>query len=157
MQPIPQDISYFIASILLQLPEIQQQSSTPKPSNIVLRNVGSLSYIALGAPKSSLMTLKATTNYYYHVRLCQNSLGEGTFSKRNHEKSVEGAVVITFAHVAQALRSDNRSDPRLDNDGKVYSIMQEQYRVCSKRNINFRENRKLLITTYPIFHYLIYL
>ena len=55
IKPIPKEISCFITSILQQLPETQQQSSTPKPSEIALGNVGTLSYLASELQMSSSM------------------------------------------------------------------------------------------------------
>ena len=49
IKPIPKEISYFITSILQQLPETQQQSLIQKPSELALGNVGTLSYIASGS------------------------------------------------------------------------------------------------------------
>ena len=46
IKPIPKEISCFITSILQQLPETQLQSSTPKPSELALGNIGILSCIA---------------------------------------------------------------------------------------------------------------
>ena len=42
LRPVPREISYFITSILQQLPETQQQSSTSKPSKLLLGNMGIL-------------------------------------------------------------------------------------------------------------------
>ena len=53
---------------------------------------------------------------------------EGTFSKRSQDLLVEGTVNATVSYVAQAFRSNNRHDPRLDADGKTCHILQEQYR-----------------------------
>ena len=53
---------------------------------------------------------------------------QGTFSRKYNGYLVEGTVATTLAHVAQAFRSNNRKDPRLDSDGKICFILQEQYR-----------------------------
>ena len=53
---------------------------------------------------------------------------QGTFSRKYNGYLVEGAAATTLAHVAQAFRSNNRKDPRLDSDGKICFILQEQYR-----------------------------
>ena len=41
---------------------------------------------------------------------------------------MEGTVATTVAHVSQTFRVNNRKDPRLDNDGKTYFMLQKQYR-----------------------------
>ena len=61
IKPIPREISCFITSILQQLPETQQQSSIPKPSELALGNVGTLSYLASELQTSSLMDSQGTT------------------------------------------------------------------------------------------------
>ena len=52
----------------------------------------------------------------------------GTFSKRHNGQLVEGTVSTTIAHVAQTFRTNNKCDPRLDQDGKTCFILQEQLR-----------------------------
>ena len=41
---------------------------------------------------------------------------------------VKGLVSTTLAHVAQTFRANNKKDPRLENDGKTFIILQEQGR-----------------------------
>jgi len=55
IRPIPKEISSFISSILLQLPETQLQSSTQKPSELARGNIGTLSCIASGLTTYSWM------------------------------------------------------------------------------------------------------
>ena len=52
----------------------------------------------------------------------------GTISKRHNGQLVEGTVSTTIAHVAQTFRTNNKCDPRLDQDGKTCFILQEQLR-----------------------------
>ena len=53
---------------------------------------------------------------------------EAAFSSQNSQLLVEGTVTSTTAYVAQAFRSNNREDPRLDSDGKTCFLLQEQFR-----------------------------
>ena len=53
IKPLPKEISSFITLILQQLPETQQQSSIPEPSELARGNIGILSYIASGSAVSS--------------------------------------------------------------------------------------------------------
>ena len=53
---------------------------------------------------------------------------DATFSPTNREILVEGSVNATLSYVAQAFRSNNQADPRLDVDGKTCFMLQEQYR-----------------------------
>ncbi len=62
------------------------------------------------------------------------AIRKGTFSKRNHGDLVEGTVATTLTHVAQAFRSNNRNDQRLNRDGKTCFILQEEYRAYSNQD-----------------------
>lgn len=53
---------------------------------------------------------------------------ETTFSPGNKVNLVEGIVNATLSYVAQDFRSYDMSDPRLDRDGKIYFIFQDQFR-----------------------------
>ena len=53
---------------------------------------------------------------------------EATFTRRNKNELVEGTVSATLSYVAHAFRSNNRPDPRLDDDGKTCFILQEHFR-----------------------------
>ena len=53
---------------------------------------------------------------------------EAAFSPRHNSNLVEGTVATTISYVAQAFWSNNRKDPRLDEDGKVCFLLQEQFR-----------------------------
>ena len=82
----------------------------------------------------------------YHQNIIMSSFAqavrEGIFSKRNHGNLVEGTIATTLAHVTQAFRSNNRSDPRLDTDGKTCFILQEQYRGYSNQDKS-KTNKRL--------------
>ena len=56
------------------------------------------------------------------------AIREATFSQRNRGELVEGTVNASLSYVAQAFRADNRPDPRLDIDGKLCFLLQEQFR-----------------------------
>ena len=53
---------------------------------------------------------------------------EATFSPSDNINLVEGTVNSTLSYVAQAFRSNDRPDPRLDIDGKICFMLQEQFR-----------------------------
>ena len=57
------------------------------------------------------------------------AMWEVYFSPTNRNTLVEGTVNATFSYVAQAFRSNNRSDPRLDIDNKICFILHEQFRA----------------------------
>ena len=48
---------------------------------------------------------------------------EGTFTRRNKDEMVEGTVSATLSYVAHAFRSNNRPDPILDADSKIFFIL----------------------------------
>ena len=73
------------------------------------------------------------------------AIREGTFSRKNHRELVEGTAVTTLAHVAQAFRSNNREDPRLDSDDKTCFILQEQYRGYSNQDKAIKKQKALPI------------
>jgi hypothetical protein len=54
---------------------------------------------------------------------------EAAFTPRPREHLVEGTVSASLSYVAQAFRSNNRKDPRLDADGKTCFLIQEQLRA----------------------------
>ena len=56
------------------------------------------------------------------------AMREATFARRNKDEIVEVTVSATLSYVAQAFRSNNRTYPRLDDDGKTFFILQEQFR-----------------------------
>ena len=49
---------------------------------------------------------------------------ETTFTKRNKYELVEGTVSATLSYLEQTLDSNNRTDPRLEADGKTCFILQ---------------------------------
>jgi len=58
----------------------------------------------------------------------------------------EGIVATTIAHVAQALKTNNRGDPRLDMDGKTCFKLQEQYRGCRNTDESKKKQKALPMT-----------
>jgi hypothetical protein len=54
---------------------------------------------------------------------------EASFTRGPRAHLVEGTVNASLSYVAQAFRSNNRKDPRLDADGKMCFIIQEQLRA----------------------------
>ena len=71
------------------------------------------------------------------------AMQEAHFSPTNRETLVEGTVCATLSYVAQAFRSNNRADPRLDVDGKTCFMLQEQYRGYRNSN-GSRDKQKAL-------------
>ena len=58
----------------------------------------------------------------------------GVFFRGNNKELVEGIVTTTITHMAQTFRTNNRCDPRLDQDGTSSFILQEQYRGYSNQD-----------------------
>ena len=71
------------------------------------------------------------------------AMREATFSPTNKDELVEGTVCATLSYVAQAFRADNRPDPRLDVDGKMCFILQEQFRGYRNRDGSRRKQKAL--------------
>jgi hypothetical protein len=71
------------------------------------------------------------------------AIREAAFSSRNTANLVEGTVVSTVSYMAQAFRSNNRPDPRLDNDGKTCFILQEQFRGYKNTDGAVKKQRAL--------------
>ena len=69
IKPVPKEICCFITSTLQQLPDDQQQSSRPKPSDLARGNIGHLTSIVseLTANSSNTSTYTSRTSY------CQDS------------------------------------------------------------------------------------
>ena len=82
------------------------------------------------------------------------AIRKGTFSRGHHGELVEGTVATTLAHVAQAFRSNNRNDPRLDRDGKTCFILQEQYRAYSNQDRAKQKQKALPIRVLKKMHQL---
>ena len=51
------------------------------------------------------------------------AMQEAISSSTKKEELVEGTVCATLSYVAQAFQADNRSDPRLDIEGKTCFIL----------------------------------
>ena len=68
---------------------------------------------------------------------------EDTFSRDNIRQLVEGTISVTLSHVAQTFRANNRSDPRLDQDGKISYILQEQFRGYSNQDGAVKKQKAL--------------
>jgi hypothetical protein len=68
---------------------------------------------------------------------------DATFSPRNNGLLVEGTVSATVSYVAQAFRSNNRSDPRLDNDGKTCFLLNEQSRGYRNQDGSTKKQKAL--------------
>ena len=68
---------------------------------------------------------------------------EATFSPTDNINLVEGTVNATLSYVAQAFRSNNRPDPRLDVDGKIYFMLQEQFRGYRNQDGSRRKQKAL--------------
>ena len=49
---------------------------------------------------------------------------EATFTTRKKDELVEGTVSDTLSYLDQTLDSNNRTDPRLEADGKTCFILQ---------------------------------
>ena len=68
------------------------------------------------------------------------AMREATFTRRNKDELVEGTFSPNLSHVAQALRSNNRPDPRLDADIKICFILQEQFRgYCNQDGTKLKQ------------------
>ena len=68
---------------------------------------------------------------------------EAAFTRSNKDVLVEGTVSATLSYVAQAFRSDNRPDPRLDIDGKICFILQDQLRGYRNQDGRRRKQKAL--------------
>ena len=71
------------------------------------------------------------------------AMHEATFSNTNKRNLVEGTVNATLSYVAQAFWSKNRPDPRLDCDGKICFILQEQFRGYHNQDGTRRKQKAL--------------
>ena len=127
IRPMPKEISPLITWMLLQLPETQLQSSTPKVSDLECGNIGTLTYISSRSLATYWTECPLSTKNIIMSGFAQ-AVRQGTFSRGNHTNLVEGTALTTLAHVAQAFRTNNRKEPRLDTDGKTCYIIQEQLR-----------------------------
>ena len=56
---------------------------------------------------------------------------------------VQGTVETTISYVAQAFRSSDREDPRLDRDGKTCFLLQEQWRGYKNTDGNTKKQKAL--------------
>ena len=56
---------------------------------------------------------------------------------------MEGTVAATLSYVAQAFRSNNRSDPRLDEDNKMCFLIKEQIRGHRNEDGNKKKQKAL--------------
>ena len=63
------------------------------------------------------------------------SMREAPFTRINKDELVEGTFSPNLSHVAQALRSNNRPDPRLETEVKKCFILQEQFRIYHDKDV----------------------
>ena len=68
---------------------------------------------------------------------------EATFSPGYKTNLVQGTVETTISYVAQAFRSSDREDPRLDRDGKTCFLLQEQWRGYKNTDGNTKKQKAL--------------
>ena len=67
---------------------------------------------------------------------------EVTFSTGNHQIMVQSIVETTLS-VAQAFRSSNRQEPRLDNEGKTSFLIKKEYREYQNNDGNKKKQKSL--------------
>ena len=65
---------------------------------------------------------------------------------------MEGTVNATLSYVAQAFRADNRPDPRLDVDGKMCFLLQEQMRGYRNQDGSKMKQKALPMSVLRKFH-----
>ena len=68
IKPVPKETCLFITSMLQQLPDTQQQSSQPKPSELAHGNIGLLTSLASGSKANSSKVLVPTRK----ISSCRN-------------------------------------------------------------------------------------
>ena len=68
---------------------------------------------------------------------------EATFTKVDRVQLVGGTVNANLSYVAQAFRSNNRNDPRLDSNNKTCFIIQEQLRGYRNQDGSRRKQKAL--------------
>lgn len=71
------------------------------------------------------------------------AIRQGAFTKGNNKELVESTVSTTVAHVAQAFRSNNRPDPRLDCDGKTSYHLSEQLKGYKNQDAGKKKQKAL--------------
>ena len=132
IKPLPKDIVSFIESTLQHSASIKtskgKRVSTCRCLNSFLVSIGHAHCLYLdGILKIKQHIIPST--FAQVVR-------EVTFSTGNKTILVKSTVETTLSYVAQAFRSSNRQDPRLDNDGKNCFLIKEQYRGYTNSDSN---------------------
>ena len=120
----------------------QQRLRPQKPSKLALSNAGKLSCLA-SEYKIFISSLSPSSNKTF---LCQRSHKQSMkhLSLQQIENHlVEGTVNAALSYVAQAFRSNNRPDPRLDVDNKICFILQEQFRAYRNEDGSRRKQKAL--------------
>ena len=80
------------------------------------------------------------------------SVREATHSKSNKESLVHGTVKTILSYVSQAFRSNSRSDPRLDEDGKTCFLLQEQFRGYKNQDGNKKKQKAIPASVLRVMH-----
>jgi hypothetical protein len=80
------------------------------------------------------------------------AIREATFSSGDRAHLVEGTVSASLSYVAQAFRSNNRKDPRLDADGKMCFLIQEQLRAYRNQDGSRNKQKALPMTVLRKMH-----
>ena len=125
--PVPKEICCFVTSVLLPLPVKQHWLMQQKPSKLAHSNVGYLSFLALELKKTYLQGFSIFQQNIIFSAFAQ-AMQEATFTKGDRFQLVKGTVNATLSYVAQAFRSNNQNNPRLDSNNKTCFIIQEQLR-----------------------------
>jgi hypothetical protein len=68
---------------------------------------------------------------------------ECAFTSRDSQHLAEGTVSTTISYVAQAFRSNNQEDPRLDRDGKTCFMLQEQLKGYKNQDSSTKKQKAL--------------
>ena len=98
--------------------------------------------ISIGIKK---LYLEGFTKYQQNITMSAfaQAMRKAAFTRTNKTELVEGTVNATVSFVAQAFRSNNRPDPRLDVDGKLCFILQEQFRAYRNQDGSRRKQKAL--------------
>ena len=71
------------------------------------------------------------------------SMREATFSRGNVNSLAEGTIRTTIDYVAQAFRSNNRPDPKVDDGGRLSCVLQHQYKGYKNLDKNTKQQKAL--------------
>ena len=142
IRPLPISVSCTIALILKHLSVKKKRLIPLRLSELTRVNIGTLSSLLSKFWHTSPSKTFQDSRKHYHVTLYLSS-SRRLFIVKKCNSLVEGMYDATLLYVSQTFRSNNMPDPRLDQDIKTCTLLQEQLRGYKNQD-SLKRKQKVL-------------